>query len=63
MKTGRGRVAFIAVFVLVFGSLPLVAVMTGPAIGGRLLAVTVGMAECLGAVLGGWAVLMWQGKL
>ena len=63
MKTGPKRIPLIAAFLIVFGGLAPFAAMQGPAIGGVPLAVTITAAELLGAVLCGWAVLMWQGKL
>lgn len=57
--TVRGRVALMAVFLGVFGSLPVLACMMGPA----PLAVTITAAELLGAVLAIWAREIWEGKL
>jgi len=61
-RWGTLRALAVVGVVVVGGAAPLTSAM-GPAIGGLALAVTVGMAELLGLVLGIWTVLMWQGKL
>jgi hypothetical protein len=52
-----------AVLLGVFGSLPVLACMMGPATGGLLLAITITAAELLGAVLAISAREIWEGKL